>query len=783
MKQVEKKNNSIIDLEDVQSFFKLISKNWFIVVIFLCISSICAYFYSYKLPNIYAAKSQIILKSDNTYDYQNQLYKGLGYYYDWYQNNPNQIRVLTSNDLIRKALSKLKFDVSYYIKGRFKTREFFESVPFEVHVQLRNPSLYDQDIELNILDTGRYQLIYVKKEEQIVKTFPFDKEIIDDDFILTINKNNIISDKTIASLRSSNYMIRIHNMEGLVQQFKSALSIENIENTTILELTVEDEIPTKAISFLDTLSKVYIDYSAETQYKINENTIENIDKQLTGVIDILNSIEDDLEHYKSEKAVLDLPRQEEEYFKELISLDSRKRQIELYIKSLESLSNYILKIGDSKEDKLLPPSFYIGKDDDYLKTAINEVYTLQMNRNKVLYGATEDNTTIEQLDQTLNLLKKNMLQYISNSKAGLLQSITDLNEQIGHYTSVIQNVPRTQRGLLSIQRKVDVNEKLYIYLLEKRANTVIARAGILPETSVIEKAHSVGIVKPNKSKILYYFIIVGLILSLIIVFLRSVLFSTIESVKELKRNTPLPVLGGIVFSEHPNQYNYIDVIENPKSPIAESFRAIRTNLEYMASEAKSKLVLITSYSPGEGKTFCSVNLAAILARADKKVLLIELDLHKPKIQNTLSMSSSVGVSTILIGKADIASTILPTTVENLSVILSGPSPPNASEIILSKHLEEMLTYGREHFDYVIIDTPPIGLISDALVIMKNVDITLFILNAKRSKKHVVSIAEEIVTNNKIKNLGLILNAIKLKKYSYYNYNYGYTYVDTKIKKE
>ena len=377
------------------------------------------------------------------------------------------------------------------------------------------------------------------------------------------------------------------------------------------------------------------------------------------------------------------------------------------------------------------------------------------------------------MDQEIGLLKNNILTYINNSKTGLTQRITDLNSQIGNYTAIIKTVPRTERDLLNIQRKLDVNQKMYSFLLEKRASTMIARAGILPETSVIEAAHSVGIVAPNKRKILYYFLVISSIISLVLVFIRTTLFSTIENIMELKRLTSLPVLGEIIF--YPTDTaNYFIVDKDSKAPITESFRAIRTNLEYFASENKSKVVLLTSYHPGEGKTFCSVNLSTILAKAGKKVLLLELDLHKPKVQKAFNMESLNGASNVLIGKSDIASTIQQTEIENLSVMLSGPTPPNASELIVSKYLKQIFDYGREHFDYVIVDTPPVGLITDALVMMKSADVTLFVMNTKFAKKQIVTIFEEIVQTNKLQDFALILNGVKRKKSGYY-YNYGYGY--------
>ena len=733
---------------------------------------VISYFYTYKLPDIYAAKTQILLKSDNTYDYQKQLFKGLGYTQD-YQDTYNQIRVLSSNDIIEKAVNKLKLDVSYFIVGRLKTTEVYESMPFDFYVSFISNDLYEEGLKFKILDVNHFQLTYKKDNKELSNNYPFGKEVVDNNFILTVKRNSLINDNSFISLKDNNYLIVVHNINNLVDNIKNTLDIQNIENTSILELTLEDQIPSRATTFLDTLSKVYLDYTAQNQITINENTLVNIDKQLTGVVKILDSIDSDLENYKASKEVFDISKQEDTYLDQLSDFNAQKSKLELWIESLEALEKYIITIGDMKYDKLLPPSFYIEEGDDYLKEAINEVYTLQMERNSRLFNSTEDNRNISEMDQKSILIKKNILTYIQNSKAGLKQKILDVEKQINSQTSIIKGLPTTEIELLNIQRKVDVNQKMYEFLLEQRASTIIARAGILPQTEVIESAFSVGIVRPNKRKIFYYFLLSGIVLSLVYVFVRSVMFSTIENIMELKRLTNLPVLGEILLSQEASE-KYIIVDKDPKAAITESFRAIRTNLEYLASDSKSKVILITSYNPGEGKTFCSINLATIIAKAGKKVLIIEMDLHKPKVQKAFNMRSDNGVSTILIGKSEISTTILPTEIENLSVILSGPTPPNASEIILSKHLKELLDYARENFDYVIVDTPPIGLITDALVIMKNVDISIFVINSKYAKKHIVTIAQEIVNTNKLKNFALLLNGVKRTRAGYY-YNYGYGY--------
>ncbi|MCW3110754.1 MAG: hypothetical protein JWQ09_5260, partial [Segetibacter sp.] len=652
----DKKKSSIIDINDLRSLMKIFYKNWYIFILFALSSTIICYFYTHKLQDIYGAKTQILLKSDDTYDYQNQIYSRVGFYQPS-QDNDNQMRIITSSDLIRKTLSKLNFEVSYFIVGRLKTTEVYQAMPFDLKVNHISSNLYEQNIKIKILNSSTFQMTFLKDGKEIMKTLPFDKDIIDSEFIIRMNKDPNINDETILSLKEIDYLLKIHSTDNLVNKFKGSLSVESLENTTILELSLEDEIPYRAVTFLDSLSKVYVDYTAESEYTINENTLKNIDKQLKEVTDILTSLEDDLENYKSDKAILDLDKEEGEYFSRLVDFDGQKRNLELYIQSLDALQEYILTLADRVDKKLLPPSFYIEPTDDYMKQALDNIYSMQMERNEKLFGATDKNRNIAEMDQNIELLRKNILTYINNSKAGLKSRISDIQKQIDDYTNIIKGIPNTQRNLLNIQRKVDVNEKMYEFLLEKRSETVISRSGILPQTNIIEVAHSVGIIKPNKRKIYYYFISIGLVLSLVVSFIRTILFSTIEGIEELKRLTQLPVLGEIMYSPEADK-TYIIVDKDPKAAITESFRTIRTNLQYMASEANSKVILVTSFNPGEGKTFCSVNLSTIIAKAGKRVLLVELDLHKPKVQKALNMNSDIGISTILIGKTEVADAIM-----------------------------------------------------------------------------------------------------------------------------
>ncbi len=764
----------IIDVNDLRYFARIFSKNWYFVVVALVLSAALSYLYSYKIPEVHGASAQILLKDREVYNYQTQVYQSIGYVAA-YSDIVNQKRVLTSYDLVDKALSKLDFDISYYIIGRFKVTQVYGSLPFTVKMDLLNPRYYERPFDLRVVDPDHFELSYDGGSGIVSKVYRFGQDVVENDFLLRVDKSAQLTSSSFEKVTASDYQFVRHSRSWLVNKYKSGMQVENLEYTTILQVTVEDEIPARAKMFLDTLSREYITYTLQSEFDINQNTLNYIDKQLEEVTVILNRFEDELQHYKENRNILDLSREEDRYFNELVRFDNERRKLELKIQSLNDLENYVLGLGD---EKLLPPSLYILEDDVFLRSTLSELYTMQMNRNSMLFDATPENLSVNRLDSTIMLNRGNLLLYVKNSREAIRAKIQDVQAQMDDYERLIRTVPLSQRDILNIERRLQVNEKLYIFLLEKRANTVIARAGIVPQTKVIELARSIGVVRPDKVKILYAFLVGGMVVSLVIVFIRVMFYDRIENADQLKAMVHMPVFGEIIASDKAEE-NYVVVDSDPKSAITESFRTVRTNLEYLPGpERTGRVVLVTSYRPNEGKTFCSVNLSAILAKAGKRVLLLELDLHKPKVGKGLNMTSAQGLSNLLVGHVEPAAVVLPTQVENFHVILSGPTPPNASELVLSRHLEELFLFGRQHYDYVLIDTPPVGLITDALVMMKHVDATLFVVNTRFANKDHLSSAMEVIQSNPVRNFGFILNGVRMKKSKYYyntNYGYGYRY--------
>ncbi|MGD1847678.1 MAG: GumC family protein [Salibacteraceae bacterium] len=776
---IQPNSNNLVGIEDLKKVVDFLLKHWYLFIIFTLAAGLVAFLYTHRLTETYASRAQILLDSGETYDYQSQLYQGLGYYnsYATFEKAASQVRVLRSSNLVNRALDKLNLEVSYFILGRLKIKEVYGGTPFSV-TKLRGIEGYaNLEFKVNVLNVDSFRLSYELDNVEQSKNYRFGDLVADNRLYFTVERSPNLSELSVERFKKTDYMFRTHRRDQLISRYQSALDIVNIDYTSILEVTVNDRLAERASAFLDTLSQEYIKYTLENKIEVNENTLQYIDKQLDEVTTIMATIETELQSYKESEDILNLSKEENAYFDELIRYETDKRQLEINIQSIEALEDYILENYDKE---LLPPSFFIIETDDFLKKSINNLYELNLERNERLVQATDRNLKIREKDDQINNLRASILVYLNNSKNAFLSGIQTLQSQIDEYEGRIKSIPRTQRQILNIQRRLLVYEELYSFLLSKRAETVIARAGIVPETKVIEPARSIGLVGPNKNKIIGLFLLGGLALAVSLAFLRHLFFERIESVQQLSQYTNLPILGGLPFKKGKEPAGYMVLQSNPKGIITDSFRHIRTNLQYFASHRENqdaaKIILITSILPGEGKTFCSVNLSTILSMANKRVLLIDFDLHKPKVGKALEMETEVGLSSLLIGKSRFDEVQFQSPIDNLMVIPSGPVPPNASELILNGKVDDLLDEARKHYDYIVVDTPPLSLITDGMVLMQKVDLKLFVLNSKFTNRQSVNFIEDAISKNDLTDCGIILNGVRQRRFSYYYYGkYGYGY--------
>jgi capsular exopolysaccharide synthesis family protein len=775
---VNSKKQAIVSQKDLNLIFRILKSNWWVPLVVLPIFYAVGTFYVFRLTNIYQASTEFLLKVNDTY-YQNNVLSDQNFYsYGSYVDNLNEQRIIQSYDLSSQVVNKLLNDiqVSYFIVGKVRTTEQFKNVPINVVINSINPGYYEQVFDLKIIDYNNYEISFPSEGGVHIKKGKFDQDLIDSDLSISINRTDIFSEKTIESFKEIFYQFSIHSKDYLISNIQGNLSIENPEYTNILIVGLKDIVPERAILILDTLNSVYSLSKLKTKFDLNERTITYIDRQLNEITFSLKSIEDTMQNYKEKKSIIDLSWEQGDFLTKISTYDGQKSQLQLQLGALQDLEKYII---EDKDPQFLPPNVFVFEKTGFLNTAVNDLYLKQIELNKVYNVAKETNPIVSDLKASIKKTKQDLLIYINNTRKATNQQIEGLNKEILTYINEAKLIPGKQRDILNIQRRATVSEQLYNFLLEKRANTKIARASIVPDVKIVESPRNIGVVSPDKPGIQKSFLSSGLILSILIIILRAFFYSKITSVEHLKELTDLPLIGVLPFVKDDNNDGLV-VDHSPSSVISESFRNLRTNLMYANIGIDAKTYLVTSFLPSEGKTFTSANLACIFAKSGKRTILLELDLHKPRIFKRFGLPPQTkGITTCISGVNTYEEIISETHIPNLYCMYAGPVPPNPSEFVLSQKLKDIILRAKQDFDYVIIDTPPAGLLSDSVYLIDQVDATIFVLNTKTSSKRVITFMENVIEANSLKNMLLVLNGVSRlgKRYYYqgYGYSYGYGY--------
>jgi capsular exopolysaccharide synthesis family protein len=781
------KKPSIVSQKDFNLIIRIVKQNWWVPFIVVPLFFGFGLLYVYRLITIYKASTEFLLKNEDAYYSSNVLSDASFYSYASYIDNSNETRIIKSYDLASETVDRLLGDiqVSYFIVGKVRTTEYFKGMPFRIKVRNINPGFFEKVFDFRILTAQEYQISYANGGQNVIKRGKFNTELVDVDLQLFIEWTGDFNARAAESLKDILYQFSVHSKEKLIGSIRGNMSVENPQYTQILRVTLKDVIPERAVLILDTLNHVYAENKLRSKYELNERTIQYIDRQLNEITFSLKSIEDTMQNYKERKSIINLDWQQSDFLGKISIYDKERSEKQLEISAMNDLEKYII---EDKDPQFLPPSVFVFEKSGFMTTSIMDLYNKQIELNKFYNVAKEGNPVIADLKASIKKTKQDMLIYIHNTRKAIEQQIANINREIVEYINEAKLIPAKQRDVLNIQRKAAVNEQLYNFLLEKKASTKIARAGIVPDVKIVEAPRFGGVDSPDKGKIQQQFISVGLLVSLIVIFIRSAYFSKIKTVDHLKEVTDLPLVGVLPLMREKKTEGLV-VDEEPNSSITEAFRNLRTNLQYANVDTNAKTFLVTSFMPGEGKTFTSSNLAALLAKSGKRTILIELDLHKPKIYKRFNLTApSKGITTFVTAKNSFEEVIYETHVPNLHCIFAGPVPPNPSEFVLSEKLKGLLERARAEYEFVIIDTPPAGLLSDAVYLIQFTDASLFVLNTRISSKKVINFLENIIDSNKLSNVLLIMNGVAKsgRKYYYhsgygYAYGYGYGYGYTKGK--
>lgn len=779
-------NNSIQNQEEeninIKKYVLLFLDNWR-WFIFTCILSLSIAFLVNRYSKaVYESQNTVYLtEKEDAMGAMSTIMKEFGSFGSKTQNIENQIGILTSYSLTRKTLERLNYQVSYFDKGRLNNVEIYEKCPFRVVIDSLKTNTFKEKIFITVLSENEIKLSIPRDSNEVTVQLYFGEKFENNDYVFKIIKSE---DFDIEEHVSQDYFFQINDYNQLTKEYLKNLTVEaSFKKGTILQLTSKGAVPEKVVEYLNTLIIEAIENDLKEKNATSIKTIEFIDDQLTSVVDSLTYAEKNLETFRSNNKIVNLSEEGSSMFKKMEELQAKKSLIDIKIKYYE----YLLKtIRDKNNFKDIITPSVIGVQDQLLNNLVGQLSQLYSERQVLEFSATGDNPSL----QIINMKIKNTIAALIENVNNLIESaqieVKETQKEIAKVDAEIKKLPSTERELINIQRKFELNDNIYNYLLQKRAEVGITKAANLPDLKFIDYALIENALQKSPNRKLNYIIalFLGLFLPGLLLILRDFMNDTIVEREEVERKSSIPILGSVAHNRRTSES--IPVKLHPKSSIAESFRAIRTNLAFFIKHEKfqAPIITFTSTISGEGKTFCALNLAAIIAMNNKKVLVVGLDLRKPKLQNMLQTNIPYGITNFLINTHTLEEITIQTDLQNLDVILSGPIPPNPIELIEGDAFQNFVdTIRASDYDFIIFDTPPIGLVADTLSISKYSDLNVFVMRQNYTNRNSIKFINDIAAESKIKNLSILINDVNMingygyRYGAYRNNKYGYGYYE------
>jgi capsular exopolysaccharide synthesis family protein len=762
---------------NLRNIFERFLHRWRVFSFFLIISFALGFVYIKRTLPVYQAESSIIVK-DSKLAGRNEIEDFMsGDIFSTTKNLSTEIGIIQSRAVLLQAASQLNLKVSCYGVRTFSPDiPLYKNVPFRVEHFYMHPDFFNRPFTVRYNNDTSFELS-VEADTKSVSDFTykgtlrFGEKISTPYFELTLQA----ADLPKSAEKLNEYEFRIHSDEQLMSRIEGNLKVSPLnKDATIINITYRDNIKQRAKEFLNALSAEYINRDIKDKAAVATLTLKFIDEQLADISKELGSNETDLQQYKEHNKTVNLSEEAKSFLERLNAIDVERLKAEMELRSLDYLYDYV---ATNKEVEKLAPSS-IGTPDPVLIQLITQLQTLQSRKKNLQFGAKENSPAVKVIDAQIAETKSLLIENINNMRERVRGTVKELGSELNAYEDNIRRIPSIERELIGLQRRFDVNQSIFLYLLQKKAETSIARATVVSDNKVLDDASVSDIpVKPSRKLVLMICLLLALFLPATGILMLDFIQNKISSRDEIERLTKIPVLGIV---GHMKETGTRLVVHNkPKSSISEAFRSIRTNLAFFGMSEHNNVILITSSVGGEGKSFTAVNLASVLALQNNKVIIVALDLRKSVLAHDFGLDNKKGVSTYLIGQSALEEIIHSTQVANLDFIPSGPVPPNPAELISKPECAALILALKEKYDYVIVDTPPIGIVADALLLMKHSNLNIFILRQNYSRKENLKQINEYHRSGVIQHVSILFNdAGKM-----HSYGYGYGYYDEEHRKK
>ena len=796
-----------IDVKELL-FKYLIHWPWFVGAVVVCL--IAAWVYLYTSTPVYNISATVLIKDDKKGGSAGMLSGleslGLDGMVSSSQNIDNEIEVLRSKTIVKEVVEDLGLYISYTDEDEFPSRNMYKTSPVQVSLTPQEADLLEEPmiVEMTLQPQGSMDVTvkidddeYQKHFEKLPAVFPTDKGTLA--FFLTpdsISSSKRILEETTASEKTTrNITATINKPLAVAKAYCKNMTIEPTSKTTsVAVISLKNSNVQRGKDFINKLLEMYNINTNNDKNEVAQKTAEFINERISIISKELGSTEKDLESFKRGAGITDLTSDAQIALTGSAEYEKKRVENQTQINLLQDLQKYMRNEGY----EVLPSN--IGLQDVNLAAAINRYNDVLVERKRLLRTSTENNPTIINLDTSISAMKENVQVSLDRVLRGLFITKADLDREANRYSRRISEAPGQEREFVSIARQQEIKAGLYLMLLQKREENAITLAATANNAKIIDDAIADDAPVSPRSKITYLIaLILGVGIPVGVIYLLELTKFKIEGRADVEKLTSAPIVGDIPLTDE--KQGAIAVFENQNNLMSETFRNVRTNLQFMLGNDK-KVILVTSTVSGEGKSFISGNLAISLSLLGKKVVIVGLDIRKPGLNKVFNISKrEQGITQYLANpERNLMDLVqLSDVSKNLYILPGGTVPPNPTELLARDGLDKAIETLKKNFDYVILDTAPVGMVTDTLLIGRVADLSVYVCRADYTRKNEYTLINELIDGNKLPNLCTVINGLDLKKrkYGYYygygkygkyygygkRYGYGYGYGETSNNKE
>lgn len=767
---------------DIRKIFQLILSHWYLFVISIVLGLLAVWTYHrYTLP-VYRASITMLFKTDSERELSRSvLTDGFGLSAEM-RSLENQSFIIRSHAMSLRAIDRLDFGLSYFSKGRVKSTEMYHPLPFIVEFDSVHPQLLNTPIDLTFHSDGTVQ-VGITTEGARLHVFSTASDV---GYSAPINyKKRVAAFEKVEHPAfsftvkpshsgklptSGEYFVRFNSHSSVASLYRSSLSVSPYsESSSIILISATGQQPQKLVRYVQTLSEEIVENNLERKNDMANRSIDFIQHQLGVVADTLMLIQQKLIDFRRTHRFMMPMDVSQKLSNEFFDMEKEKRELDFQYDYLALIQRRLKSKTLDENDFLLPA--FSDNNSSLLQQFITEHLMLVKEYTLIKNESGSQNPYQSDLERKIDLSEASLLTGIEKQMENIELRRNEMDRHKALLTQKVSGIPELERDYLALERTHKLNDAIYTFLLQKSSENQIAKASNVPDNEVLDMASVSGPISPNKKSDYSRALLIAFVLPIVVIGLKEFLNTRIRSKEELlalKLN--LPLIGTILHNADKDERI---VLDQQSTFIGESFRSLRARLHFLMPSSQTQVITMTSTNTGEGKTFCSVNLSSVFALAGRKTVLVGFDLRKPRISAVFDIESEIGISNYLIGQVNLEEIIFKTKYENLWVIPGGHIPPNPSELVSCDKTTALFKKLRKQFDIIIVDTPPVGLVSDARILMDMADCSLYIVREGVTvKEHLETTLNTLIEQN-IGCLGLVLNDISSvpKGYGYYASGY------------